>query len=56
MQFDWEAFINYIYIDLSGLDVPQNLEIVVTTPGYFQRLGPLLQNTNQEYIVYVSVK
>ena len=49
MQFDWQAFITYAY-ELSGLDVPQNLEIVVTTQAYFQRLGVLLQNTNQEYV------
>ena len=36
---------------LSGLDVPQNLEIVVTTPDYFQRLDALLQNTSQEYVI-----
>ena len=47
-QFDWEGFINYMY-DLSGLEVPQDLEIVVTTPAYFERLGPLLQNTDPEY-------
>ena len=35
--------------DLSGLEVPQDLEIVVTTPAYFERLGPLLQNTDPEY-------
>ena len=48
MQFDWEGFINYIYVNLSGLAVPENLEIVVTTPDYFEKLGPLLQNTSQE--------
>ncbi len=48
MQFDWEGFINYIYVDLSGLQVPQNMEVVVTTPAYFQKLGPLIQNTRQE--------
>ena len=48
-QFDWEEFINYMY-DLSGLEVPQDLEIVVTTPAYFERLGPLLQNTDPEYV------
>lgn len=48
--FDWEGFINYIYVNLSGLAVPENLEIVVTTPDYFQKLGPLLQNTSQEVI------
>ena len=40
--------------DLSGLEVPQDLEIVVTTPAYFERLGPLLQNTDPEY-VYIHV-
>ena len=50
MQFDWEGFVNYIYVNLSGLAVPPNLDIVVTTPAYFQKLGPLLQNTSQEYV------
>jgi hypothetical protein len=39
-----------MYIDLSGLQVPENLEIIVTTPAYFERLGPLLQNTDPEYV------
>ena len=49
MQFDWQGFINYMY-NLTGLNVPQDLEIVVTTPAYFQRLGPLLQNTDPGYV------
>jgi hypothetical protein len=49
-QFDWKGFVDYMYIDLSGLQVPQDLEIVVTTPAYFERLGPLLQNTDPEYV------
>jgi hypothetical protein len=43
-----------MYEDLSGLEVPQDLEIVVTTPAYFERLGPLLQNTSQEYVSMCS--
>jgi hypothetical protein len=40
--------------DLSGLEVPQDLEIVVTTPAYFERLDQLLQNTSQEYVSMCS--
>ena len=39
-----------MYEDISGLQVPQDLEIVVTTPAYFERLGPLLQDTDPEYV------
>lgn len=49
-EFNWGAFINYIYVNISGLTVPQNLKIVVTTPAYFKKLSLLLQNTSQEVI------
>ena len=49
MQFDWQGFINYMY-NLAGLNVPQDLEIIVTTPAYFQRLDALLRNTDPEYV------
>ena len=42
----------------AGLQVPQDLEIVVTTPAYFQRLGQLLQITDPEYVsmcIYIIV-
>jgi hypothetical protein len=39
-----------MYVEVARLQVPQDLEIVVTTPAYFERLGPLLQNTDPEYV------
>ena len=39
-----------MYNDTAEVEVPQDLEIVVTTPAYFERLGLLLQNTDPEYV------
>jgi hypothetical protein len=45
-----------MYFDVAELPVvPQDLEIVVTTPAYFERLGPLLQNTDPEYVSMCSL-
>ena len=41
--------------NLSGLEVPQDLEIVITTPAYFERLGLLLQNTDPEYVATIII-
>ena len=49
IQFDWQGFINYMY-STSGLTVPPNIEVVITTPVYFDRLDTLLRNTDIKYV------
>lgn len=33
---------------------PNNLRYIVDTPTYFQKLGVLLQNTSQEYVIAIA--